>query len=172
MSFLELWTAHSNTDTDIGMKQSLLAYDNNGSFKSEQALELFGTDTLTINNKSRKIPRIGNFYCTEGKDCPFFSLWHFDTKKKAYAIRPFIEYKDINGFLQQRPFTVIDGYILIKRESDLTQEEYDFIASNALTYSRIAKLKHALENKCGRRWERLLSKTVDKSYQSGPRSTL
>jgi hypothetical protein len=25
MSFLELWTAHSNIDTDIGMKQSLLA---------------------------------------------------------------------------------------------------------------------------------------------------
>jgi hypothetical protein len=53
--------------------------------------------------------------------------------------------------LQQRPFTVIDGYILIKRESDLTQEEYDFIASNALTYPRIVKLKHALENKCGRK---------------------
>jgi hypothetical protein len=72
----------------------------------------------------------------------------------AYAIQPFIEYKDTNGFLQQRPFTllhnheldelVIDGYVLIKRE-------YDFIASNALTYPRIAKLKHALENKCGRR---------------------
>ncbi len=68
MSFLELWTAHSNTATDIGMKPSLLAYDNKGSFNSEQALQLFGTDTLTINNKSRKIPRIGNFYCTEGKD--------------------------------------------------------------------------------------------------------
>jgi hypothetical protein len=60
MSFLELWTAHSNTATDIGMKPSLLAYDNKGSFNSKQALQLFGTDTLTINNKSRKIPRIGN----------------------------------------------------------------------------------------------------------------
>jgi hypothetical protein len=161
MSFLELWTAHSNSATDIGMKPSLLAYDNKGSFKSEQALQLFGTDTLTINNKSRKIPRSGKFYCTEGKDCPFFSPWHFDTKKNAYVIRPFIEYKDTNGFLQQKTFTmlhnheldelVIDGYILIKRESDLTPEEYDFIASNALTYPRRAKLKHALEYKCGRK---------------------
>jgi hypothetical protein len=68
------------------MKPSLLAYDNKGSFNSEQALQLFGTDTLTINNKSRKIPRIGNFYCTEGKDCPFFSPWHFDTKKNARPV--------------------------------------------------------------------------------------
>jgi hypothetical protein len=37
----------------MGMKQSLLAYDNKNkwSFKSEQAFQLLGTDTLTINNK-------------------------------------------------------------------------------------------------------------------------
>jgi hypothetical protein len=60
-------------------------------------MELFRGTSLKIDNKERKIPSCGHFYCQADKHCPFFSPFTFDNKSDQYLIKELIQERDTTG---------------------------------------------------------------------------
>ena len=95
--FEELFFVHVSDAKHTGMKWSWLDYDQKGSLLLKRAMELFRGTSLKIDNKERKIPSCGHFYCQADKHCPFFSPFTFDNKSDQYLIKELIQERDTTG---------------------------------------------------------------------------
>ena len=145
--------------------------DSKGSFEPDEALALFGVKNFTDDSgKEFGIPRRGRYYCSHkgdncnqdgdggtkrrGSGCTFNVAFSYFKKTGSYHIS---DNKDAvnasyptNLCLAHSHDTVdvgIDGYILVKKQKDMSSAEVEYVQGMALLGSRMPKIQHAMSVK-------------------------
>jgi len=135
-----------------GMEPSDLAYDAKDYFSKEDSTSLFGCETFHYRGRDCSFPKRGHFYCTKD-GCLFFVPWTYVKKSRGYVIKPSVAKRngpDMDLCLQHNhPVNqvLIEGYVYIKNEANLTVEEREFIENIALVNPGTPSIKEAMGKK-------------------------
>ena len=142
--------------TSTGALKSSMCRKTKESFGPDQEMEIFGY-VYGVGGKNKKTgkttsPKRGRCYCSvEG--CNWNVAFTFSSKTNSYVIKDedFDADSDFKcHFLLEHNHPIeneiLDGYVLITCQSDLTEEEMNTLKSLAITHSQMPSIQHVMMN--------------------------
>ncbi len=145
-----------------GMEPSDLGRKSKDTFSAKESVELFGSKTFNVGNKTYKFPKRGHFKCNRkndhGEACPFYipftNIIDTNSASRFYEIKSCSDARPpalpTPLCLQHNHDTIevgISGRKYISKLANMSKEEIDVCETLSLTYAKMSAIQEAMSIK-------------------------